>query len=73
MQSQTIISIDARGLRCPLPVLRLARAMRDAPLASRFSLVADDPAAAADVPAFADEMGLSCRATGELEWLLSRD
>jgi len=44
--------IDTRGLKCPWPVLRAARAMRahDAVL-----LLADDPVARIDVPALAAE------------------
>ena len=29
------IEVDARGLRCPLPVIRLAEAARDAPAGTR--------------------------------------
>ena len=57
--------VDARGLRCPLPVLRLRRAARPG---SVIELVADDPAAAADVPAFAREMGWTVEAIGTLRW-----
>lgn len=46
--------VDARGMRCPWPALRLARAMRDAPEAL---LIADDPNAAREVAALADEQG----------------
>ncbi len=49
--------VDARGLRCPWPVLRLARALRDG--AAVVDLLADDPAAAAEVTAFAAERGLA--------------
>lgn len=45
--------VDARGLRCPLPVLRLAAALRDAPPGSTVVLLATDPATRVDVPAFA--------------------
>lgn len=48
--------VDARGLRCPWPVLRLARALRDGAVA--VDLLTDDPAAAGEVAAFADERGL---------------
>ena len=48
--------IDARGLRCPWPVLRLARALRDGAHAA--VLLTDDPAAAAEIAAFAAERGL---------------
>lgn len=57
--------LDARGLRCPLPVLRLRRAARPG---MTIELVADDPAAAADVPAFAHEMGWPIGALAPLRW-----
>ena len=46
------IEIDARGLRCPLPVIRLAAAARDAPAGTRIIVLATDPAARHDVPAW---------------------
>jgi tRNA 2-thiouridine synthesizing protein A len=57
METAPVTTIDARGLRCPLPVLRLAAAARDAAPGSRFDLIADDAAAATDVPAFVRERG----------------
>ncbi len=55
--------VDARGLRCPIPALRLARAVRESG-PGRYRLLADDPAAAADIPALAAERGWALRATG---------
>jgi tRNA 2-thiouridine synthesizing protein A len=49
-------TVDARGLRCPLPALRLARAVREGG-AGRYTLLADDPAAKADIPALCSERG----------------
>ena len=46
------VVVDARGLRCPLPVIRLAQAARDVPAGSVLELWATDPAARADVPAW---------------------
>jgi tRNA 2-thiouridine synthesizing protein A len=57
MHQPAVTIVDARGLRCPLPVLRLAAAARGAPPGSRFDLIADDAAAATDVPAFVREHG----------------
>ncbi|WP_109808708.1 sulfurtransferase TusA family protein [Sphingosinithalassobacter portus] len=37
--------IDARGMRCPWPAIRLARALRDAGPGSEIEILADDPAA----------------------------
>jgi tRNA 2-thiouridine synthesizing protein A len=42
--------VDARGLRCPWPVLRLAKAMRED---DRVRILADDPAAPAEIAALA--------------------
>ena len=50
--------IDARGMRCPLPSLRLARAVREGGPGA-YLLLADDPAAATDVPALCAERGWS--------------
>ena len=44
--------IDARGRRCPLPILDLARRIGDVPVGEIVSVEADDPAARADVPAW---------------------
>jgi len=44
--------VDARGLRCPLPVIRLAQVALDAPAGTVVEVWATDPAARADVPAW---------------------
>ena len=49
--------LDARGLLCPLPVLKAARRMRSIPPGGRLHLIADDPAAAVDVPHYCAESG----------------
>lgn len=48
------VDIDARGLKCPWPALRLARFMRGAEAAV---IVADDPVAPREIAALADENG----------------
>ena len=50
-------TVDARGLSCPLPVLRLNKALKTLPAGSGLVLLATDPAALRDVPAY-------CRAHG---------
>ena len=49
--------VDARGLKCPLPVLRLRRAAEG--FSGAIEMRSDDPAAEADVPAFCRERGWS--------------
>jgi tRNA 2-thiouridine synthesizing protein A len=46
------IQVDARGMRCPLPVIRLAEAARDAPAGVSIVVLASDPAARYDIAAW---------------------
>jgi tRNA 2-thiouridine synthesizing protein A len=45
-------TVDATGLRCPLPVIRLATAARDVPPGHVIMLLSTDPAAGPDVAAW---------------------
>ena len=47
------VVVDARYLRCPLPVIELARAARDVPPGTALVVLTTDPAARHDVPAWA--------------------
>ena len=49
--------IDARDLLCPLPVLRLRKALDPLPPGTTVTLLATDPAAEIDVPHFCMEQG----------------
>ncbi|MBR9842411.1 MAG: sulfurtransferase TusA family protein [Rhodobacteraceae bacterium] len=49
--------IDAIGLICPLPVLKLRKRMKPLPAGTRVRLLATDPAAVIDVPHFCNEAG----------------
>lgn len=49
--------IDARGLLCPLPVLKLRKRLQKVAHGGMIDLLADDPAAAIDVPHFCSEAG----------------
>jgi TusA-related sulfurtransferase len=44
--------VDATGRRCPAPILDLARRIGDVPVGGVVAVLADDPAAAVDVPAW---------------------
>lgn len=59
--------LDARGLRCPWPALRLARAMREH--GGPVRLVADDPAAPREIAALAAEHGWRIAPDGDA-WLV---
>lgn len=49
--------IDATGLLCPLPVLKLAKQIKKAQPGDVVELCADDPAAVVDVPHYCAEAG----------------
>ena len=53
--------LDCRGQRCPLPVIALARRLPELPVGAVLRVLADDPAAAVDIPAW-------CRMRGQ-EWV----
>ena len=49
--------LDARGLNCPLPILKAKKALKDVPAGGTLEILATDPGAVADFAAF-------CRTTG---------
>ena len=53
-----MIEVDSRGRRCPLPIIDLARRMPSVPVGAVVRVLADDPAAANDIPAW-------CRMKGQ--------
>ncbi|MBT0956601.1 sulfurtransferase TusA family protein [Alphaproteobacteria bacterium KMM 3653] len=55
--SPEIPEVDALGLKCPLPVLRLRKRMAGLPAGALVALRADDPASVIDVPHFCNEAG----------------
>jgi tRNA 2-thiouridine synthesizing protein A len=65
------IVVDARGHRCPVPTLRLRRALETAPAGARVRLYADDPMARIDVPHFAAEVGAELLERTDVDGALS--
>lgn len=52
-----MIELDATGLLCPLPVLKLQKMIKSIKEKERITLITDDPAAVVDVPHFCSEQG----------------
>ena len=52
-----IIPLDLRGLKCPLPVLRVRKALIAAPAGSLLIVHCTDPMAAIDLPNLVRETG----------------
>ena len=56
-RSRPIIIVDTRGHRCPVPALRLRRALETAAPGAHVRLIADDPMALVDVPLLIRDLG----------------
>ena len=68
--------IDARGLNCPLPLLKLRKAVATRPGAPSYTVLATDPDSETDIRKFADREGYTLEvaraADGSLRLRLTR-
>jgi tRNA 2-thiouridine synthesizing protein A len=46
------LTIDALGRKCPIPIIMLAERIREVPIGETIAVLADDPAARPDIPAW---------------------
>ncbi|KKB09461.1 sulfurtransferase TusA family protein [Devosia chinhatensis] len=53
--------IDARGLKCPLPVLKLEKQLSQARPGQVLVVLATDPMAKVDIPLYCRQRGHECR------------
>jgi len=51
------VIVDARGLFCPVPIIKTSEALRNVVSGSVVEVISDDPAIESDLPAW-------CRSTG---------
>jgi tRNA 2-thiouridine synthesizing protein A len=51
------ITVDARGLQCPMPVIKVAQAMATANSGQTLEVIATDRGALSDIPSWAKDMG----------------
>ncbi len=58
-------TLDARGLRCPLPVLRAKKALAALDSGQRLKILATDPGSLDDFPVFARQTGSALEFSGE--------
>jgi tRNA 2-thiouridine synthesizing protein A len=47
-------SLDAKGLMCPMPIVKLAKKIKEMQVGQVLELIADDPGAKEDVPAWCE-------------------
>ena len=57
--------LDARGVNCPLPILRTKKALSDMGSGQVLKVIASDPGSAADFRAFAKQTGNELLADSE--------
>lgn len=55
--TQTAAEVDARGLLCPMPIIRTAKAMKELTPGQILRVQATDRGSVADVPAWAQSTG----------------
>ena len=51
------VTLDAKGLNCPLPILKARQALKEVPSGGTLEILSTDPGSVADFDAF-------CRTTG---------
>ena len=60
-------TVDARGLQCPMPVIKVAQAVATIDSGQTVELIATDRGALSDIPAWAKDMGHSLKEQFEQE------
>lgn len=70
------VTVDARGLQCPMPVIKLSQAIMAASSGQTIELISTDRGSCSDVPAWAADMGHELEeefeADGEFHFLLRK-
>jgi tRNA 2-thiouridine synthesizing protein A len=51
------VIVDARGLQCPMPIIKLSQAINLAPSGLMVELISTDRGSCTDVPAWTADMG----------------
>lgn len=68
--------LDAKGLNCPLPILKAKKALKDVPMGGVLEVLATDPGSVADFAAFCrttgNELVESTEASGVYRFLIKR-
>ena len=57
--------LDAKGLNCPLPILKAKKALKEVPDGGTLEILATDPGSVADFQAFTRQTGNELLETGE--------
>ncbi len=57
MSQAVAVTVDTKGMLCPLPVVKLSLALEELQPGQMVELIATDPGSKADVPAWAEMTG----------------
>lgn len=57
MITETTATLDARGLNCPLPILRTKKALNGLEAGDTLHLISSDPGSVKDIDAFCTQTG----------------
>ncbi len=75
-QQASEVLVDARGLLCPVPIIRLSKAIKAVPIGGMVRLLATDPGSDPDVKAWEKQTGNELVSTAhqgkEFSFLLRR-
>ena len=76
MNTQATQSLDARGLNCPLPILRTKKALNSMGSGETLAILSTDPGSVKDMQAFCKQTGNELIATnsnqGEFEFFIRK-
>ncbi len=60
-------TLDCKGLSCPMPIMKLAKAMKGLSTGEILEMLGTDPGSAADIPKWCDKSGNELLETKEDE------
>lgn len=65
MQTEATSTLDARGLNCPLPILRTRKALTGLSSGDTLKIIATDPGSVKDIDSFCKQTGHSLIASND--------
>ena len=66
------VDLDCTGLLCPLPVITLAKTLATVEVGDTVTVLADDPAAATDIPAWCRMRSQDLVSAGDNRYVVRR-
>lgn len=61
------VTVDARGLSCPMPIVKLAKAVKSMSVGDTITVMADDPGFEPDVKAWVEAQGYELDSLTEVD------